>query len=192
LHFLRATLGVAALLGYFGASIIAWSVATSRPAGRLAVFLLVFVVLSALIALLRSRIGWFLLLATLFSVRDRRDTFGAIADAVRLFRRRSPDLVTVGTVSLLVRLLVFSAALGLGLVPVLLIGRVPGWLVIAMVGLVTVIYFAAADFLFIARLAAYVAVAEDDRASTLAPLPLPEEAPSGTAAPLAAPEPASS
>jgi len=192
LHFLRAALGTAALIGYSGAVIIAGSVTSSSPADRLAVFLLVLVLLSLLIATLRSRVGWFLLLATLFAVRDRRDTFAAIAEAVRLFRRRSADFVTLGMVFFVVRLFLFSTAGAFAMVPLLLIGRAPGWLVVGLVVLVALIYFALADFLFIARLAAYVAVAEDDRAQTLAPLPLPVEAPSSSVAPLAAPEPVSS
>jgi hypothetical protein len=184
LHFLRAALGLAASIGYIGAAVIAQWVAASTSADRPATFLLVFAVVVLMVGILHSRIAWFLLLATLFAVRDRRHTFAAIAEAIRLFRRRSADFFAVGTVFLGIKLFLFCAATAFGLVPLLLVGRVPGWLVIAMVGLVTIIYFAVADFLFIARLAAYVAVVEDDRAPTPAFPPPPLEAPSNTAAPL--------
>jgi len=184
LHFLRAALGLATFIGYIGAAIIAQWAAAMASAGRPATFLLVFAVVVLLVGILHSRIAWFLLLATLFAVRDRRYTFVAIAEAIRLFRRRSADFYAVGPVFLGIKLFLFCAATAFGLVPVLLIGRVPGWFVIAMVGLVTVIYFAAADFLFVARVAAYVAVVEDDRAPTPALPPLPLEGPSNPVAPL--------
>lgn len=184
LHFMRAALGLAALIGYIGAAVIAQWAAASVSADRPATFLLVFAVVVLLVGILHSRIAWFLLLATLFAVRDRRHTFAAIAEAVRLFRRRSGDFFAVGTVFLGIKLFLLCAATAFALLPLLLIGRAPGWLLIAMVGLVTVIYFAATDFLFIARVAAYVAVVEDDRAPTPALPPSPLEGPSSAVAPL--------
>lgn len=178
LHFLRAALGLAALIAYVGAAILAGLAATAGPVNRPGVFLLVFLGLSLVITLIRSRISWFLFLGAIFAGREGRDTFAAIADAGQFFRRHLGSFLATGTWFAVLRGFNAGVATVVSLAPLALIGRVRGALVAVLLVLVALVYSAFADFLYVARLAAYVALAEQERA------PAPS-----TSAP-AAPEPA--
>lgn len=173
LHFLRAALVLTALIAGVGAAILAGLAATTGPQDRPGVFLVVFLVLISVIAALRSRISWFLCLGSIFAVRDRRDTFGAIRDAVHLFGRQKSGFLATGAMFALLRGFAMAVATVASLVALALIGRVSDWVVTALLGMISLGYFAVSDFLYVARLAAYVAIDEDDRAPGLEPPPAP-------------------
>ena len=94
----------------------------------------------------------------------------AIAAAVGFCRERTGAVFAVSTWTGLAHLVAFVAATTAASLPLGLAGLVPWRLVFAAVLLVTLVYFAFADWLYMARLAGYVCTAETPLA-LLAPLP---------------------
>ena len=87
LHFLRASVTLAALIGYLGAAILAGRAAAGPDDVRPGVFFVVFVVLGAAVTIVRSCVNWFLCLGAIPAARDGHDTFTAVSEAAGLFRR---------------------------------------------------------------------------------------------------------
>lgn len=155
LSFLRAGLFLAALLSAVGTLILASS---AGPAGDAAPGVVLAAILIACIWLLWSQLNWLLSLASIFVVRDRQDTFGAVAAAVDLVRSAVGDLVLTSLPFVLLHYLALAAAAAAGVLVFDLMTRVSpeaAWALVAIV----LGYFAYADFLYITRLAAYLALA---------------------------------
>ncbi|MFB3813808.1 MAG: hypothetical protein ACE14L_06825 [Terriglobales bacterium] len=163
LSFLRATLTLAAIVAFFGSGMLAGyrMEPTSDPQRAIAQAQAVaaaFLVAGLVIAIVWALLNWLLALATVFAVRDRCATVEAVAEAVRVCRRNLHDFLTVSTwfgfwraVLLVVAVIATGGVLAAA-----------GSLTVAIVAvaLITVVYFALVDFLYIARLAAYVAIIE--------------------------------
>lgn len=169
LNFLRAASALAGVICYMGAAMIAGRVAApaedatpQQVAGNLVVFVLVFLAIVVLVVAVWTTVNWFLSLAPVFVVRDGRDTFGSLADAEGLFRRHKREFSGVGFLFGLLRLFAIGAVTVLSLAALGMLGTVPGWAVTAIIVALTLLYFATADSLYIARLAAYVDIAERD------------------------------
>ena len=170
IHFLRAAAALAAILGYMGASIVA-AHATSpgenptpqEAATHLLAFVTVFFLLVGLVALAWGSVNWYLSLSPVLVVRDGRDAFGAVADAWALVRRHRREFWGVGLLSGFLRLFFMGVLTVVSIPPLYLIGEVPGWVVWVIIVLFTLVYFVIADFLYLARLAAYIDIAERDR-----------------------------
>jgi len=189
LNFLRAAVALAAVLGLVGAVILvhvvsagfsngiapagvtsADSAANADPAAGIA--LLLFFPLATLIFLAWSTLNWVLKLAAVFAVRDgdaRKDVLGAISAAVSLCHERSGAVFAVSTWTGLAHLTVFVVATTVVSMPLSLAQIVPARVELAAVVLITVAYFAVADWLYMARLAGYVCIAEMPEA-LLAPI----------------------
>src|SRR5208282_5477206 len=105
-------------------------------------------------------VNWFLSLAALLVVSRGEDTFGAMAAAIDLCRDRPGPVFAVGTWFGLAHLGAFTIATFLALFAVGLLGALPATVTLVGVLLVTLLYFGVADFLYIGRLAAYVAILE--------------------------------
>jgi hypothetical protein len=172
LNFLRATLVLAAILGLQGAAILS-SFASPRtnPQPGLAFFL--FLPLAALVCLVLSALNWLLSLAALFAVRAGEDTLSAISTAVAFCRDRARPVSAVSAWSTLAHLAAFLTATTAVSIPLSLLHIAPVRLVIVGVLLVTLAYFAVADWLYVARLAGYVCIAEIPEALLAPPLPQP-------------------
>lgn len=159
LHFLRVTvwlLAAFALLGaLFGAHLL--SPAHDPRPGLSA---LVFICLALVIFPVTCALHWLLGLATLFVVRDREDPFGAISAAVGLCRDRLGAVSAVGTWFGLAHVTFFVIATSVVGFPLSLLHIVPPGFVLLGVVLVTLLYFAVADSLYIGRLAGYAAILE--------------------------------
>ncbi len=177
LSLLRAGLGLATLLAWFGALILAGLAATRGEENSPGVFLLVFLLLALLVATASSVANWYLALAPLVAVRDGCDTFAAVSGAVDLVRRKGRDFASLGFAFGSLKLFALGAATVLSLAPLALAGVAPGWLIALLMLAVALAYFAFANFLYMARFAAYARIAED------------EEAPAAAAQPAAAAEP---
>jgi hypothetical protein len=177
LNFLRVAVSLAALLGLAGASILA-SFASPDANPRPGVAFLLFLPLAALVCLAWWALNWLLSLAGMFVVRDGEDAVSAISAAVTLCRERTGAVFAVSTWTGLAHLTAFVAATTVVAVPLGFIAVVPWRLVVAAMLLLTLIYFALADWLYMARLAGYVCIAEMPEA-LLAPEPQLEP-PSGT------------
>jgi hypothetical protein len=195
LNFLRAALALAAILGLVGAVILVHVVATSLPNAAAppgvtsanaaaptdpsaGIAFLLFFPLAGLIFLTWSTLSWILSLAAVFAVRDgdaHKDALGAVSAAVSFSRERRGAVFAVSTWTGLAHLTVFVVATTVVSMPLGLAQVVPSRVVLAAVVLITVAYFAVADWLYMARLAGYVCIAEMPEAllAPTAPAPLP-------------------
>lgn len=169
LNFLRVTVAVAALIGFAAAGILA-GFASPAANPRPGVAFLLFVPLAALVCFLWGVLNWILSLAGMFAVRDDEDAVGAIASAVTFCRERTGAVFAVSTWTGMAHLVAFVAAGTVASMPMGFAGIVAWRLVVAVMIIVTMAYFALADWLYMARLAGYVCIAETPEA-LLAPLP---------------------
>jgi hypothetical protein len=180
LNFLRVAVTLSAILAFVGAAILAGFASpdsTPRP-GLVFVF---FFPLAALICIAWPVLNWWLSLACVFAVRDGDDTLGALSAAVTFFRERTGPVFAVSTWTGLAHLVAFSIATTVVSVPLAFIQIAPWRLVIAGVFLVTLAYFAIADWLYMARLAGYVFIAEmPDTLVSSMPIAAPPLAPAQT------------
>jgi len=169
LNFLRAAVAVSAVFGIFGAAILAgFASPDADPQPGLA--LLLFLPLAVLTCLAWSSLNWLLSLAGMFAVRDGENAAGAISAAVGFCRERMGAIFAVSAWTGLARLVVFVGATTVGSMPLAFLGTLPWRLVVLAAILVWLAYFVVADWLYIARLAGYICIAETPEA-LLAPLP---------------------
>jgi len=159
LNFLRVALTLAALLAFVGAAILV-SFASSDAHPRPALVFTLFLPLAALICIVWPMLNWLLSLACIFAVRDDDDAVGAISAAATFSQEHSRPVFAVSTWTGLAHLAVFSVASTAASLPLAFVQVAPGRLIIAAVILVTLAYFAIVDWLYIARLAGYVCIAE--------------------------------
>lgn len=157
LNFLRATVALAVLLGFVGAALLAGFV-SSDAQPRPGLVLVLFTPIAAIVIFVGWALNWLLSLAAVRAVLDDEDAVGAIASAVRLCRERSGAVFAVSTWTGLGHLVAFVSATtvattAIGFAPIL-----PGRLILAIVILVTLLYFAVVDWLYTARLAGYVCI----------------------------------
>lgn len=159
LSFFRVVVTLAAALGCVSAFVIGSLISpASNPAPGSA--FLVISAITLLVWLAWSILNWFLSLAAVFVVADGRSTFDAIASAVDLCRRRTASVLAAGSWFGVGHIAVFLLATSVVAFPLGFAGVLPAGVVLGGVLLVTLLYFAAADFLYIGRLAAYVAILE--------------------------------
>jgi hypothetical protein len=169
LNFLRVAVALAAVLGYVGAAILAgFASPDASPRPGLAFFL--FLPLAGLTAWAWWALNWMLSLAGMFAVRDGEDAVGAISAAVTFCRERTGPVFAVSFWTGLAHLVAFVGATTAVSMPLGFAGVVPWRLVVVAVILVTLVYFTVVDWLYMARLAGYVCIAEMPQA-LLAPLP---------------------
>jgi hypothetical protein len=182
LNFLRAAITLAAWFALVGASILAGFASSGRNPQPGLVFLF-FLPLAALVGGLWLILNWFLSLAALFAVRNdndpHQDTLSAISATVALCRNRFGPVVAVSAWFGLAHIAAFMGAstvssFSLGFVAVL-----PGRAVLASLTVLALIYFALVDWLYTARLAGYICMAEMPDALFAPAHPLPLAPPSG-------------
>jgi len=173
LNFLRAVLALAAMLSFLGAAILAgYASPAAKPRPGLAFVL--FLPLAGLICTAWPALNWLLSLASIFAARDGEDTLGALSSAVTFVRGRIGPVFAVGAWTGLAHLTVISIAGTATTLPLAFVHVAPSRLVIAALLLVALAYFAVVDWLYIARLAGYVCIAEmPEPAAEPAPLPVP-------------------
>jgi hypothetical protein len=194
LNFLRTAITMAAWFALVGASILAGFASTDRnPQPGLA--FLFFLPLVALVGGLWLILNWFLSLAALFAVRNgndhHQDTLSAISAAVTLCRNRFGPVVAVSAWYGLAHIAAFMGASTVGSFSLGFVGVLPGRAVLATLTVLAIIYFAVVDWLYTARLAGYVCIAEMPDALFAPAHALPLAPPSGgpqfaPSAPLAA------
>ncbi len=157
LNFLRIALGVAVVLGLLAADIVAGFVSTPKdPEPGLA--FIIFLPIAALVVLFAWVLNWLISLSQIFAVRDGDSAITAISSAVTLCRERPGAVFAVSTWTGLAHLVAFVGAttvvsMVMGFMPLL-----PWRLVMVVVMLLTLAYFAVADWLYMARLAGYVCI----------------------------------
>jgi hypothetical protein len=159
LSFLRVAVSVPAVIGFVGAFFFASAVSPSGNPAPGSAFL-VFLSLVLFLWLAWSVLNWFLSLAAIFVVVEGQHTFQAIGSAVDLCRRRMGSVLAAGIWFGLGHIVAFVLATSLVAFPLGFAGIFPAGIVLGGVLLITLLYFAAADFLYVGRLAAYVAILE--------------------------------
>ena len=122
--------------------------------------MLVFLALVMGISLAWWLLNWILSLAAIFVVADGRVTFSAISQATELWRTRWGSITAAGTWFGIAHGIVFFIATSVVAFPLAFVGTVPTGIVLGGVTLVALLYFAAADFLYAGKMAAYVAIAK--------------------------------
>ena len=159
LNFLRVAVVLAAIVGSAGAVIVARSGSPpSHPRPGLA--FLIFMPIAAAVSLIAYELNWLLSLAAVFVVRDGEDTVASIVSAVSLCRERTGAVFAVSSWVGIAHLIAFAGASTVVGFPIGLAGLLP-WRVVALVViLVTLAYLVVADWLYTARLAGYVCIAE--------------------------------
>jgi hypothetical protein len=159
LNFFRLAVTLAAAMGCIAAILL--GAAASPPTNPSpGVAALIFLTVTMLVWLAWSTLNWFLSLAQLFVVADGKDTFGAIAAAIDLCRARPRSIFATGTWFGLAHLTAFVLVSSIVGFPLAFAPYLPPAVVLGGVLLVTVFYFAVADFLYVGRLAAYAAMVE--------------------------------
>jgi len=157
LSFLRVALTLAALLAFAGAAIlVSFASPDANPQPGLAFIL--FLPLAGLICVVWLMLNWVLSLACIFAVRDGDDFLSALFAAITFSRERWGPVFAVSTWTGVAHLTAFSIATTAVSFPLALIRIAPTRLIIAAVILVTLAYFAVADWLYVTRLAGYVCI----------------------------------
>jgi hypothetical protein len=159
LNFLRATALLAAAVSVVGAMLVARTASPADNPSSGAV-LLTFWILMMLIGLAWEMLNWYLSLAALFVVRDGASAIEALARTTDLCRTRLGALLAVATWFGIARAIVFVVASSAAGMPLGFSELLPGGVIFGGVLLVTLLYFAAADFLYVGRLASYVFLLE--------------------------------
>lgn len=189
LNFFRVAAALAATLGGVAALLLG---GIASPAGKPAPGAILLVVLAVflLVWLAWLVVNWFLSLASVFAVLAGRDTFGSMSAAVNLCRDQTGSVFAAGTWFGLAHIAAFFVATSVVAFPLGFVGVIPPAVALGGVLLVTLLYFAVVDFLYMGRLAAYVAMVEFPRASvsTQGSRPL---IPGASQSPPAGPDPSS-
>jgi hypothetical protein len=159
LNFFRLGAALAAVIGYLAAVLL--GAAASRPSDPSpgSAFLIMLTIIM-LVWFAWSIVNWFLSLAAVFVVAHGQDTFGSITAAVGLCLARPGSIFAVGTWFGLAHITAFVVATSVVGFPLGFAAVLPAAAVLGGVLLVTLLYFIIADFLYIGRLAAYVALVE--------------------------------
>ncbi len=158
-HVLRALITLAALAAWFGGLILVGAVFPDPQSNLGTMFLAGFGILF-LIGLCWSVANWFLALAPIFIVRDGRGALASISDSFALYQSRTADYLAVASWFGFFRFVALAFALLISAVPLGMVGR-NSPAAITLIGVfIALTYFAAADFLYMARLAAFVALAQ--------------------------------
>jgi hypothetical protein len=170
LNFLRALVACAALLAIFAVALLASRFSTPDVQSINAIFSLA-MGFGLLIFFAWFVVNWFLSAATIFVVRDGFGWGASIAAAANWCGRHLGPILAASSVFGLAHCALWVAASGLALLPLTLLSVVPIQVVIALLGLLTLGYFSVADYLYIGRLAAYLAIAEPEPPSAAPPAP---------------------
>jgi hypothetical protein len=178
LNFLRVVVVLASVLGFIGAAILARMLSPSSDAGP--VFLLMLLPVLALICFVWWALNWLLSMAAIFPVRDGADAVSAISAGVTLCRERTGPVFAVSTWTGLAHLALFVTASTVVAMPLAFVGLLPWRLIFLAVVLLTLVYLAIADWLYVARLAGFICILEAPEALLAPPPPVPPP----TAAPL--------
>jgi len=165
LNFLRLAATLAAGVGCVTAFLLGVAASPADDPSPGSALLIIFFI-GMLVGVAWSMLNWLLSLAAAFVIADGRDTFGAIAAAVDLCRFRAGSILAANTWFGLAHLVVFFIASSAVAFPLVFAGVLPAGAVLGGVLLVTLLYFAAADFLYVGRLASYIAILEPEVTST--------------------------
>jgi hypothetical protein len=177
LNFLRAATALAVVVGIGGAAIAASSVwASTHIAIADAARLWAVLVFCAVMAW--TTLNWFLSTASVFVVAEPNSALSAIASTATFCLNHAASALAIGSFFELLHLGAFISALGFAFVLFAATSAFDPGLALFVVTLVALLYFGAADFLYIGRLAAYLRVLRGEEPAHAAG---PETVPEGPA-----------
>jgi hypothetical protein len=159
LNFFRLGTTLAAAVGCLAAILLGKAVSRATdpaPGGAL----LITMTVTLLVWLAWSTLNWFLSLAAIFAVAEGREALGAMAAAVDLCRTRPGSVFAASLWFGLAHVTAFVIASSMLAFPLGFAAVLPAGVVLGGVLLVALVYLAVTDFLYIGRLAAYVAILE--------------------------------
>ena len=165
LNFIRAVFTLATLIAFVGALFLT---GLALPAENPIAAALVGILVAALIGFFWSVVNWFLALAPIWIVRNGHPALPSIADSLDLYRRCPGPYLGIASGFGLLR----AAALVAAFVAALLASQATPATSIALCLVIALMYFAVADFLYIARLAAFVALDESFQPSVISSQPI--------------------
>jgi hypothetical protein len=174
LNFLRVAVALATILGFVGAATLGGLVSTpAHP--RIGLGFVIFVPVAALVCLLGWVLNWFLSLTAVFGVRDGGATLNALTAAGAFCLRNIRPVLAVSAWTGLAHLALFLVATSVVSMPLAFIAVAQGRLILIVVLLLSLAYFAVADWLYMARLAGYVCIAvlPEQLLAPVSPAPLP-------------------
>jgi len=172
LNFLRAAAFLGTGISLIGAVLLAGA-ASSKDDPSPGIALLIFWMIALFVGLAYSTLNWYLSLAAAFVVGERMTTFDALATAADLCRSRPGPVAAIATWFGAVHAIIFVAATSVVAFPLAFAEVLPAAIVLGGVILVTLAYFAVADFLYVGRLAAYVFLISVPETGQPAALPIP-------------------
>lgn len=148
-------------------SLVAGSIMVNSQRAAAAAFLLAFG--TGLSLTFGAMLNWFFGLAPVFCTRNGATAPEALAQSIDFFSRQASRLLGLGFLFAMLRLVWAGTMVFAVFAPLRLVNHVArGWIALIM-ALVALVYFAGADLLYLARLGAYVALAEDDSHTTETP-----------------------
>jgi hypothetical protein len=165
LNFIRAVFTLATLIAFLGALFLT---GLAMPAQNPAAAALVGILVAALIGFFWSVVNWFLALAPIWIVRNGHSALRSIADSVDFYRRVPGPYLGIASGFGFLR----AAAMVAAFVAALLASQATLATSIALCVVIAIIYFAVADFLYIARLAGFVALDERFQPSAISSQPI--------------------
>jgi len=176
LNFLRVAVALAAILAFVGGAILA-SFASPDKNPQPGMAFILFLPIAGLICIVWPALNWLLSLASIFAIRDGQDALGALSAAVTFFWEHPGPVFAVSTWNGMAHLVALSVTGTAVSVPLAFIQLVPARVIIAIIIVLALAYFAIVDWLYMARLAGYVCITEMPSAMAtpvpLAPTPLP-------------------
>ncbi len=172
LQFVRVMLLWIGFAIYLASAFVAALLTSNADETNTGAFLLLFVCMFGVSAVLLSFFNWVLLLAPIFALRDALPFSSATAAAWRLTRSRAGSLSGLNLAHLVLRLVWFVFMSGVAVVPLGFVRVFPGSVVFLAMLVITLAYCAVADALFVARYAGYIEIAEQERRPEPRPLPV--------------------
>ena len=158
-HLLRVAVSAIALFAAMAAFLISARVSTPQDPSPGSVFLICFTLLF-FIAAVWSLLNWVLSLSSIFVITEGRNGFGALSRAVSFLRDHSGAVLAAGTWFGVSHLTLFVIASSVIAFPLAFVQILPAATVLGGMLLMLLLYFAAADFLYVGRLIALVAILE--------------------------------
>jgi len=176
LNFLRVVVLIAVGVALAGGATLAAAVSPSNGSAP-GVGFVIFLPFAALILLAGWVLNWFLSLSAVFAVRNGEDALGAISAAADFCGDRTGAVLAVSVWTALAHLAAF--VMGSGAVSMLIgLAGALSWRAIALgVIFITLVYFAFVDWLYMARLAGYVFIAETPESLLRPPTPVAPSSP---------------
>lgn len=162
-HVLRVVMGLLVFIGYTGASYISSSALGSVDSPNILVGALMFLMVFVPVFLAWTFVNWGVSMAPIFVVRDGSGAIDSVAESIRF---------CLGCYRSLAKVAIWNALLRTGVAIVLsfcafvcapLAKLMPIWAVGAFGTLLALAYFMASDYLLLARLGGYAAVALQQR-----------------------------